>query len=156
MSEKAVYTALGEGVCILVKERFENNHFIAGVKEGHESTEHAYQTISSYPSLEEGGRGSSCISPSLAPVVMVTSVSGSSCLLKDDEYTAARAFLRRCRPYVTDQSLEARATSDKQWWGGTFVGEYWLQSIRFSASFAASKMNWGGLKSLLDTLGRTV
>ncbi|KUI73778.1 hypothetical protein VM1G_11930 [Cytospora mali] len=62
--------------------------------------------------------------PSFAPVVMVTSVSGSSLRPQCGAYASAMACLRRGRP---------------------LVGEYWLQSTRFSASLAASRMNCGGL-----------
>lgn len=63
-------------------------------------------------------------SPSLAPVVMVTSVSGSSLRPQVGEYASAMAFLRRGRP---------------------LVGLYWLHSTRSRASLAAWIMNGGGL-----------
>ncbi len=62
--------------------------------------------------------------PSLAPVVIVTSVSGSIVRPQNGVYESAMAFFSRGRP---------------------LVGEYWLQSTRSSASLAASRMNLGGL-----------
>lgn len=63
-------------------------------------------------------------SPSFAPVVMVTSVSGLSCRPQSGVYASAIAFFSRGRP---------------------LVGEYWLHSTLSKASFAAFMMNWGGL-----------
>jgi hypothetical protein len=60
---------------LLVKEWLEDDDFVARLNKGHEGAEHAYLDISSLPSNRRCQRGSS---PSLAPVVMVTSVSGSS------------------------------------------------------------------------------
>src|SRR5436305_1936427 len=65
--------------------------------------------------------------PSFAPVVIVTSVSGSSCLPKNGEYAAAIAFLSRGLP---------------------LVGEYWLQLTSSNDLFAASRTNFGGLYPL--------
>lgn len=62
--------------------------------------------------------------PSLAPVVMVTSVSGSSFRPQYGEYASAMAFFSLGRP---------------------LVGLYWLQSTRSSAAFAAFRMKSGGL-----------
>ena len=79
--------------------------------------------------------------PSLAPVVMVTSVSGSMVRPKNGEYALAIAFFNRGRPY----SWPVRRlilTSGSQL---TLVGEYWLQSTLFKASLAASVTNFGGL-----------
>lgn len=55
---------------------------------------------------------------------MVISVSGSNCRPHNGEYESAIAFFKRGRP---------------------LVGEYWLQSTLSSASFAAFRMNCGGL-----------
>lgn len=62
--------------------------------------------------------------PSFAPVVIVTSVTGSIFLPQNGEYASARAFFKDGRPVV---------------------GEYWLQSTLSKAALAASVMNFGGL-----------
>ena len=62
--------------------------------------------------------------PSFAPVVMVTSFSGSRVRPKKGEYASAKAFFRRGLP---------------------LVGEYWLHSTLSRAPLAASMTNWGGL-----------
>jgi hypothetical protein len=80
--------------------------------------------------------------PSFAPVVIVTSVSGSNWRPKDGEYASARAFFKRGRPCIDHQNPidSVLVTTDF-----TFVGEYWLQSTRSSATLAALMANDGGL-----------
>lgn len=83
-------------IFLLVKERLKDDNFIAGFNETHKSTEHALDIWSApnptcctcYPS------------PSFAPVVIETSVSGLIFLPKKGEYASAMACLRRGRPYI--------------------------------------------------------
>lgn len=62
--------------------------------------------------------------PSLAPVVIVISVSGHSLRPQKGEYALEMASRKRGRP---------------------FGGAYWLQSRRSTALLAASMRNCGGL-----------
>lgn len=57
------------------------------------------------------------------------------------------AFLRRGRPYSSMYELVSNAFLPSCLPGTqyTLVGEYWLQSTRSKASFAASRANLGGL-----------
>jgi hypothetical protein len=79
---------------ILVKKWFKNYHLVSGVKEGHESTKHTCQQIRNYVVAEEWAPAR----PSLAPVVIAISLSGSSDRPKIGEYIVTSAFLRRSRP----------------------------------------------------------
>ena len=79
----------------LVEEGFENNDLISLLDESHESAQHSFTLVSSQVLDPDH-----VISPSFAPVVIVTSVSGFSWRPKNGEYASARAFFRRGRPYV--------------------------------------------------------
>lgn len=79
----------------LVKEGLENNDLISLLDESHESAQHSFTLVSSQALGPD-----QIISPSFAPVVIVTSVSGFSWRSKNGEYASARAFFRRGRPYL--------------------------------------------------------
>ena len=70
------------------------------------------------------GKEERLISPSFAPVVIVTSVSGSNLRPQYGAYASEIAFFSRGLP---------------------LVGLYWLQSTRLRASLAALMMKGGGL-----------
>lgn len=83
---------------LLVKEGLENNDLVTGLNETHESTQHALiifpRSVLAVRHLLARNH-----SPSFAPVVIVTSVSGSKVRPKDAEYASAMAFFRRGRPW---------------------------------------------------------
>lgn len=81
--------------------------------------------------------------PSFAPVVIVTSLSGSSVRPKDLEYASAIAFFSLGRPYW--RHLACCPHSHGNSTSRTLVGEYWLHSTLPKASLAASRTNSGGL-----------
>ena len=64
---------------LLVKEGLKDYNFIALFNKTHESTQH------SYPELAQGLLPNMVPQPSFAPVVIVTSVSGFSCLPHNGE-----------------------------------------------------------------------